>query len=294
MCYSSGFKTFEAIYGFDYVECKKCQNLYLQNPLANIAELYENDGTESHFDAAYYGENIFPMRLKEISTPKAEFIHKVVGLNIPKHNDEIWLDIGCGAGELLFAARELGYKVLGYESDLKAVNFANEKLQQKLVIQGFLDIQNCDLQILESIKMAKIISFLNVLEHLEFPRQTLEFFGKQMQKNAFLVLEIPRHPSLASFANSLVPGRVYRHLIAPFHLNIFSELSLKMVYESCGFKLAGQWCYGQGFMDVIHNFSFFDKQEELYKQISEISSKVQKVIDENDLSDFLLIVLQKI
>ncbi|WP_273213734.1 class I SAM-dependent methyltransferase [Helicobacter rodentium] len=293
MCNSGAFQSYIEIYGFHYAECKNCNNLFLTNPLRNIAQLYENDGTESSFDSAYYDNNVFPIRTKVISKPKAHFINKVFKA-LHKTDNPLWLDIGCGAGELLYVAKNLGFKTLGFESDTKAVQFANQKLKGNVVQEGFLDILNCDLNLLQSIQKAKIISFLNTLEHLESPKETLEFFGKKMKKDSLLVIEVPRHPSLASFANLVAPNLVYRHLIPPFHLNIFSEKSLELVYQKAGFKLVGKWVYGQGFMDIIHAFTQFDAQKNLYEQMSKISNEVQKIIDKNNLGDFLLLVLQKI
>ncbi|WP_300972232.1 class I SAM-dependent methyltransferase, partial [Helicobacter rodentium] len=238
MCNSGAFQSYIEIYGFHYAECKNCNNLFLTNPLRNIAQLYENDGTESSFDSAYYDNNVFPIRTKVISKPKAHFINKVFKA-LHKTDNPLWLDIGCGAGELLYVAKNLGFKTLGFESDTKAVQFANQKLKGNVVQEGFLDILNCDLNLLQSIQKAKIISFLNTLEHLESPKETLEFFGKKMKKDSLLVIEVPRHPSLASFANLVAPNLVYRHLIPPFHLNIFSEKSLELVYQKAGFKLVG-------------------------------------------------------
>lgn len=60
-----------------------------------------------------------------------------------------------------------------------------------------------------------------------------------------------------------------------------------------GFKLVGKWEYGQGFMDIIHAFSRFYKDKEIYEKLSSISNEIQKIIDKAGLGDFLLIVLKK-
>lgn len=294
MCGNTSLKPYVEVYGFHYVECENCENLFIKDPLQNIAQLYQNDGAESSFDSAYYSNNVFPVRLEMISKPKANFINETYQNTSKITRNPLWLDIGCGAGELLRAARELGFDILGFESDTKAVQFANNQLGNDIVQEGFLDTNSCDLNLLKSIRDSQIISFLNVLEHLESPKETLEFFGKEMKKDSLLVIEVPRHPSLASFVNLVAPNQVYRHLIAPLHLNIFSEKSLELVYQKAGFKLVGKWVYGQGFMDIIHAFTNFDGQKNLYKQINQISNEVQKMIDKNNLGDFLLLVLQKI
>ncbi|WP_066389197.1 class I SAM-dependent methyltransferase [Helicobacter himalayensis] len=226
MCESANSEEFASIYGFKYVQCKDCENLYLKNPLVDLTQLYTNDGAESSFEV-YLTDEIFEKRKALIATPKAEFIDEVAQRFCFSRG--LWLDIGSGGGELLWAAKRLGYEIKGFESDLKAINFSNQKLEKDAVQEGFLDIQNCDESLLANIKKADIITFFNVIEHLQNPKGVIEFFKIHMKKDALLVIEVPSHPSLASFANMVSPTRVYRHMIPPFHLNIFSERSLLQV-----------------------------------------------------------------
>ncbi|AWI33737.1 class I SAM-dependent methyltransferase [Helicobacter apodemus] len=292
ICESKEVVEFARIYEFIYKECQNCENLFLANPLKDLHKLYTNDGSQSAFEC-YLNDEIFNKRLEFIAKPKVSFIDEIA----KKYSqNKLWLDIGSGGGENLYVAKELGYEVRGFESDLKALKFSNEKLKGDYVKEGFLDIQNCNQELLEAINKANVVTFFNVLEHLANPKQTLEFFGENMAKDALLVIEVPRHPSLSSYANALASNRVYRHLIPPFHLNIFSEKSLEIACTSAGgggFTLVGKWAYGQGFMDIIHAFEGFDKNQSLYEKICSVSNQIQKILDENNLADFLMLVLQK-
>ncbi len=231
MCQSKQFHPFSNIYGFIYMQCENCDNLFLQNPLEDLNQLYTNDGKESSFEC-YLDDEIWEKRKNVIAIPKVEFISEVATRFQNKKG--YWLDIGSGGGEILWVAREMGYQIRGFESDTKALNFSNEKLKGNIVSAGFLDINACQEDLLQEIKKADIITFFNVLEHLENPKGTIEFLLKEMKPNALLVLEIPRHPSLASFANLASPNRVYRHCIPPFHLNIFNEKSILQVANNWG------------------------------------------------------------
>jgi len=287
ICESEEVVEFTQIYGFVYKECQNCQNLFLSNPLKDLTKLYTNDGKESSYESCYLSDELFYKRLEHIAKPKVGFISEFAGEN------KLWLDIGSGGGENLYAAKALGYEVVGYESDCKALAFSNQKLGQEVVKQGFLDIQNCDKSLLQTIKNAGIITFFNVLEHLDNPKQVLEFFAQNMAKDALLVIEVPRHPSLSSYVNALSNDKVYRHLIPPFHLNIFSEKALRIAAGG-GLEIAGKWAFGQGFMDIIHSFENFDKNKALYEKISQLSNPIQKILDENDLADFLVLILRKV
>ena len=232
ICESDRIQDFAQIYGFLYKECQECQNLFLANPLKDLVQLYTNDGNESSFEC-YLSDEIFAKRLENIARPKIAFIDSVMKQHYYT-NHKKWLDIGSGGGENLYAAKELGYEIKGFESDTKALEFSNHKLGGAYVKSGFLDIKNCDNNLLESIRNADVITFFNTLEHLENPKKVIDFFGNTMKKDSLLVIEVPRHPSLASYANAMSPHKVYRHLIPPYHLNIFSEKALEIMYNGGG------------------------------------------------------------
>src|SRR5205085_9487386 len=67
-----------------------------------------------------------------------------------------WLDVGCGFGYVLEAAREAGYRVRGIEPDAKAVAAARQRIAD--VETGVLT---------EETREADILSTLDVLEHLD-------------------------------------------------------------------------------------------------------------------------------
>src|SRR5688572_17700927 len=67
-----------------------------------------------------------------------------------------WLDVGCGFGYLLEAARAAGFGVRGIEPDAKAAAAARTRVGN--VTQGVLD---------ETTPPADVLSTLDVLEHLD-------------------------------------------------------------------------------------------------------------------------------
>ena len=67
-----------------------------------------------------------------------------------------WLDVGCGPGYLLEAARDAGFAVRGIEPEPRAAAAARARFGD-LVMQGFFD---------ESVAPLDIVSTLDVIEHL--------------------------------------------------------------------------------------------------------------------------------
>lgn len=137
---------------------------------------------------------------------------------------------------------------------------------------------------------------MNLLEHIVDPRGMIECLKGLMRSGAFLVIDVPRHPSLASFANLVFPHYTHRHITPPQHLQIFSDKSLEKML-SPEFEILATWKYGEGYIDMLSGAATaMDTSApviKMYEKLMSISNAVQKVIDENGFSDFMLLVARK-
>ncbi|MBK5262599.1 MAG: class I SAM-dependent methyltransferase, partial [Peptostreptococcaceae bacterium] len=161
----------------------------------------------------YINEELFNKRIKMIAEPKINFIIEVLNSDV---SNEKWLDIGCGTGEILMAAKAQGFDAYGIESDEREVTFGTVKGLN--IKQAFISPETKDKEIIELIKEADIVSLYNLLEHIENPKGFMEFVKENMKLGAKLVIEVPHTPSLAEFVNLTFPMITYRHLTAPQHL----------------------------------------------------------------------------
>jgi SAM-dependent methyltransferase len=209
---------------------------------------------------------------------------------------KIWCDIGCGVGEVLMALKSFQqseYEAIGIESEPKALQFGREKGLN--IVEGFLDPNNQMENLLNIISDADIVSMFNVLEHVEYPDRVIDIFKKYMKKGSFLVIEVPRHPSLASFSNLVFPQFTYRHIDPPVHLQIFSEKAIEMLIKD-SFQTVGIWEFGQGYTDILTSMVLLNNKKEitLYQHLMDISNNVQKAIDESGFSDIMVVVMYKL
>lgn len=69
----------------------------------------------------YLNEELFNKRVKQIAYPKVKWISDKI------NKKELWIDIGCGTGEILSAAKIFRYEVIGIDSDKKEIEFAKSK-----------------------------------------------------------------------------------------------------------------------------------------------------------------------
>ncbi len=204
-----------------------------------------------------------------------------------------WLDIGCGGGEILsWLTRNSDIKAEGIESDEKECRFmASRGLKVK---NCYIDLEHEDAQISQMIRRNDVVSFFNVLEHMEEPGRFINYVYDHMHEHAVLVFEVPRHPSVASFANMTGSNFIYRHVAALGHLQVFSEKSLALLLRD-KFRMIGKWEFGQGYTDLVNNAMLVAgiKEHALYDRLTDLSNAIQPVFDREGLADQILVAAVK-
>lgn len=276
---------------YKYNECLDCGCVFLDN-LPDIYKMYNPDTESSANSVSYVDETIYKKRIDMITKPKVDFVMECLGeesINIKK-----WLDIGCGGGEILsyINAAYPSVTVEGIESDYNEFCFVRSKGLN--VYNLYIDLENENEEVLQHIKEAGVISLINVIEHIETPILFIEYLYNHMKKGSVLVFEVPRHPSVASFANLAMPNDIYRHIVPPIHLQVFSNKGIDLLLNG-RFEVVGRWEFGQGYSDVINSLMLLSGMEEneLYFEIMKKSNEIQKAIDQQGLGDSVLLVAKK-
>ncbi len=124
----------------------------------------------------------------------------------------------------------------------------------------YIDLKCENSQINRIINRNDVVSFFNVLEHMEDPKRFIDYIYNNMHDNAVMVFEVPRHPSIASFANMTYCNIIYRHITSPGHLQVFSEKSIAMLLQD---------------------------------KLNDLSNTIQPIFDEEGLADQILVVAIK-
>ncbi len=289
ICDRAEVSTYTIVFGYPYGKCGFCGHIYCQTPpnAFAIENLYRSDSLlKSAQSKIYLDENLFLKRLENIARPKVNFVQDVINkLGINKSGK--WVDIGSGAGDILLAAGELGWEALGVESDLEECNFAKSK-GMKVLNEAMSEKNSASL-----LCDAQVVSLFNVLEHLPDPKGFLANIASAL-KEGFLVFEVPRHPSLSSLSAELFPDMACRHIYPPDHLHIFSENSIDALLKETGFNVVGKWYFGQDFFDLICSAGANQGlgPNSVWSAIAGIAPQIQQVIDDQGLSDSILVVAQ--
>ncbi len=288
ICNSADFSLFVNIYDFQYCECDNCGHIFCKTPpnSDSIKALYENDRNlpKSAQCEVYLDQNIFESRVENISFPKVKFVSdrsKTKGK---------WIDIGCGTGELIYAAQKLGWDATGIESDPDEVSMAKKNgLNVKNV---FLNENN----IAENIEDGNVISLINILEHIARPSEFLQSVARLLKKDTIVLIEVPHHPSISSFANLAFPSQAHRHIYPPDHLHIFTEKSLSIILDNSHLNPISLWSFGQDIAEIFSSIAVVSNfpNTKLYDCALKTVDELQAVLDKNGLSDTMLLIAKKI
>ena len=277
-----------------YYQCNNCLHLQMLTPPPDfIKSLYSSgDVNETPQSEIYCNLDLSSERIRrnEIALEKVSFILNQTGIG---HSiDKLWVDIGSGTGEILLALRliDSSFKSIGFENSIEA--------HQKALARGinsrceFFDPEARKYPELEN---ASIVTLFNVLEHVSNPIKFIEKISQQMSEKCYLVVEVPKHPSITSIIQKAGLPFSYRHIYPPDHINIFSVESLSYLLSKFNLSITCTWFFGS---DAIEIFSYVDlnlnkSSEGNFESSMHIINKLQRAIDEMELSDVMLVIAKK-
>lgn len=133
------------------------------------------------------------------------------------------LDIGCGEGTFLRAARARGWQTVGVEMSRATISDAD------LEIYETID----DVEKKHGENSFSAITFWHVLEHLENPRQSLKEIYELLAPGGKLLLAVPD----AQGFQAKVFGADWLHLDVPRHLFHFNYKSLESLLRQTNFQI---------------------------------------------------------
>lgn len=237
-------------------ECGGCSALYLNpRPKSDViykayASYYTHEATESERDSSGQTTSL-PMRLKSgikniyfkgrrkqfgflsgavchaygIVSPDSAVSNEYILRHLPPAGEsgQRLLDVGCGNGEWLKTAAELGYSVFGIDPDDGAVRAARA---------AGLDVE------LGSLPGAAFpddffhqITLSHVLEHLHFPIEALKDLHRMLVPGGRVWISSP-NANASGFAQF---GAYWRGLEIPRHITVANSKHIVRILESAGF-----------------------------------------------------------
>ncbi|MFZ5761482.1 MAG: class I SAM-dependent methyltransferase [Thermodesulfobacteriota bacterium] len=133
------------------------------------------------------------------------------------------LDVGCGCGYFLLAAREAGLDPVG--TDLTAANrcYIESELGEKLLVGELTGLP------LEA-ETFDVITLWHTLEHHPDPASSVQQCLRWLKRDGVLIVEVPNHDTI----DARKYGPKWPNWDLPFHLHHFTERSLKRLLQTAG------------------------------------------------------------
>ncbi|SDH08981.1 Methyltransferase domain-containing protein [Paraburkholderia phenazinium] len=283
-----------------YWNCSECQSLYLDpRPTPqSIGRAYGNyythgvsglRGLAQNFKSAlrnecykhWHGIRLSPrLHLPGFAAPlisplKGKFFIPFGLLELAQIQPGKLLDIGCGSGDFLLQAKQMGWQTLGIDLDSKACEIAQSK-GLRVINGGFEQVGNLD-------DKFDCLFCSHILEHTYDPIHLLNLMKSVLNPNGTILLSLPN--SQSAFRHYF--GKEWRGLEAPRHIAIPSAAGLKEKLEQLGFHVhAGLhhtiFCATESFKIRRRSEVLSEEDKQKAQQLSE-----QVPLDNYETADFI-------
>ena len=191
-------------------------------PLPDISELAKYYETEEYISHTDTKRNLFE---KVYHLVREYAIKNKVALINKEQSKGSLLDIGCGTGDFLSAAKNNGWLVTGIEPNENARVKANTKTNNSV-------FETSKLEILPE-NSFDVITLWHVLEHLPNLESHVKTIRKLLKPNGSLIIAVPNHKSF--------DANYYKQFWAaydvPRHLWHFSQTSIKKLFKNFQIEL---------------------------------------------------------
>lgn len=157
--------------------------------------------------------------------------HKWVLNNLPAAADGLFVDLGCGDGELLRFAAERGYDVLGFDVDEAGVEAA--KIASGCMIRTFSELSLFAGQ-------ASAVHFGDVLEHVADPESLVREAMLLLRPGGLVLAQGPLEANRSLFNIALAVAAICRRSVPvttpPYHVHLVSSRGQEGLFQRLGLE----------------------------------------------------------
>ena len=197
-----------------WMDCEDCHHQFINGHFTDEAlEVIFSQQPE---------EQVVGFEVEKQRPVSARIIEKI----IPLKSNGIWMDVGFGNGSLLFTADEYGFEPIGV--DLRKDGVLR---LQNLGIQAHSElVQNIEFE-----KSISVVSMMDVLEHIPFPKDVLISLHSKMDEDGCLLISCPNSESWIWKLMASQNINPYFNTIEHYHN--FSKTRLVSLLNECGFNI---------------------------------------------------------
>lgn len=216
------------------VRCLVCTHQY-PNPMP----FPQNELDEIYVDADEY------FRGHDVEKKKRNGLGVLDGIEKKLGQKGKILDVGCGAGELLWAAKERGWEFEGIDPSKEFIEIGRERLG---VAGRAMTLEEAAFQ--NDYFDAAVMN--GIIEHLYDPAETLKEVHRVLKPGGIFWLDAPNEDGLY-----MMVGNLYMKLhgknwvvnlaptFSPYHVQGFNPLSFRKIVEKTGFEIENLQIFGE-------------------------------------------------
>jgi len=207
-----------------FYKCIKCKHLFAFHKKFNNKNLYSGKYIEQTYGNIKDVKRNF-LRIRAIPKKKSDNYKRCNRIEkLIKFNKKFKiLDVGSGLGVFPYELKKRGYQIICNDPDKSCQKFIQKDLKLKCISKSFLKFKLK--------KKFNLITFNKVLEHLENPKQFIIKAKSILKIKGYLYIEVPDILAI----NDKIGKNREEFLMGHFH--VFSKKSLKILLQSCGFKI---------------------------------------------------------
>jgi SAM-dependent methyltransferase len=241
-CLSCDGQEYEHLFskeGFNFVECSRCRLVQVNpRPRPELVDVFYNTEEYNRFVKAHMTQKT-NYRKERFGTERVTAWESYTG-NSSAELTLRSLDVGCGSGFVLEAARDRGWDAYGVDLNSQVVEIGREK---------GLNIYNSKLEDLSPKSFGKfdVLTMYDVLEHSYNPQAMIKAAKSMLVDGGLMVIYVPNWNSLAR----LVLGVETFWIWGIFHLSYFSIETLSELVSDNGFELLHYETQGMDVADII-------------------------------------------
>ncbi len=200
-------------------ECLDCGHHYFEKMPKNLAEVYEGESYLEQSKSGYLSNVDY--RLRRFASERLA----ILNADKPFSAGQRLLDVGCGTGWFLRAAKERGYEVSGFEFSAALARFTAETVGCR--------VYDSELPAIGA--RFDVVTLFDVIEHVPRPVETLRAVHALLQPGGIVLVFCPNFDSLAIRA-----AQAESNLVMPTrHLSYFTRRSVYRLCELADSRRAG-------------------------------------------------------
>jgi 2-polyprenyl-3-methyl-5-hydroxy-6-metoxy-1,4-benzoquinol methylase len=214
---------------YQFYKCPECTLIFV-SPRFDATSIYDSD----YFEGGTHGFGFSNYESDKLASTGYLFKYLKWLDKLPSKRPKKLLDIGAANGFFISLANQEGFDASGLEISSQAVEWAT-KLQRPVEV-GTIETSSFNNQF-------NFVTALDVLEHIEKPREFLQAVHIALVPEGYLLINVPYVASLTA----KISGKKWHAFLPPEHWFYFNRKSLRNLLESLGFEVIHQRAMSKSF-----------------------------------------------